>query len=172
MAYYLIKEALVPCVAEELRGADSQFVAVVGSEEWARTRDSFDMVIDMEMDTVSPLETKAEVNMDSLTGTFVRPELNVTKERCGSFAFALDERGIVLVDDTGFAEQLVERVRRTRKWRLPSLERFIYDLLEETIAGDLSLFEEMEKRLSAIEDDIRAQKLAAEAEQAPEVEDE
>lgn len=159
MAYYLIKEALVPCVAEELRGADNQFVVVVGSEEWARTRDSFDMVIDMEMDTVSPLETKAEVNMDSLTGTFVRPELNVTKERCGSFAFALDEKGIVLVDDTGFAEQLVERVRRTRKWRLPSLERFIYDLLEETIAGDLTLFEEMEKRLSAIEDDILADQI-------------
>ena len=159
MTQYLIKEALVPCSAEELRGADSQFVAVLSSEEWAATRESFDMGIDMEMDIAHPLETKAEVNMDSLTGTFKRPELHVAAGRCGSFAFALDEKGIVLVDDTGYAGQLVERIGRTRKWRLPSLERFIYDLLEETIAGDLTLFEEMEKRLSVIEDEILADRL-------------
>ena len=159
MTQYLIKEALVPCSAEELRGADSQFVAVLSSEEWAATRESFDMGIDMEMDIAHPLDTKAEVNMDSLTGTFKRPELHVAAGRCGSFAFALDEKGIVLVDDTGYAGQLVERIGRTRKWRLPSLERFIYDLLEETIAGDLTLFEEMEKRLSVIEDEILADRL-------------
>ena len=159
MTQYLIKEALVPCAEEELRGADSQFVAVLSSEEWTATRESFDMGIDMEMDIAHPLDTKAEVNMDSLTGTFKRPELQASSRQAGSFAFALDEKGIVLVDDTGYAAGLVERIGRTRKWRLPSLERFIYDLLEETIAGDLALFEEMEKRLSVIEDEILADRL-------------
>ena len=157
--YYLIKEALTPCAPEDLRGAKEQFVAVVGSDEWSRTRDSFDMGIDMEMDISRPLETKAVVNMDSLTGAFTRPALETVEGLERSFAFALDEKGIVLVDDSGYAESLVERIRSNKKWRLPSLERFIYDLLEETISGDLALFEEMEKRLSRIEDDILEERL-------------
>ena len=151
---YLIKEELTPCSAEELSGAQTQFVSVLGTEEWAERRDSFDMGIDMDMDTSRPLETKAVVNMDSLTGTFRRPALESLGSPEKSFVFALDEKGIVFVDDSGYVADLVERIRASRKWRLPSLERFIYDLLEETIKGDLALFEDMEKRLSVIEDEI------------------
>lgn len=154
--HYLIKDELVPCQADDLPGADCQFVSVLTAQEWASTREAFDMGIDMDMETSHPRETKAVVNMDSLTGSFARPELELSGAKAGSFAFALDEKGIVLVDDSGYAQALVERIGRTRKWRLPSLERFIYDLLEETIAGDLTMFEEMEKRLSVIEDAILA----------------
>ncbi len=154
--YYLIRESLTPCAPEEIRTAGVQFVAVLTTEEWKTRRDSFDMIIDMDMETVNPRETKAVVNLDSLTGTFSFPDRRQISGPRHSFSFALDERGIILVDDTGYAERTVAEIGRTKKWRLPSLERFLYDLLEVSIAGDLSLLEGTEHRLNGIEEAILA----------------
>ena len=154
MNYYLIKESLCPCQAEDIKTADYQFAAVLTWKEWEEVNDSFDMGIDMEMDRGLPRETKAIVNMDSLTGSFRRPALTYGHSKAMGFSFALDEKGIVLVDDTGYVVTLVERIRTTKKWRLPGLERFLYDLLESTIAGDLGMLEETEHRLNAVEESI------------------
>ena len=40
------------------------------------------------------------------------------------------------------------------KWKLPSLERFIYDFLEKVIARDLSILGGMERELNALEETI------------------
>lgn len=154
MNYYLIKESLCPCQAEDIKTADCQFAAVLTWKEWEEVNDSFDMGIDMEMDRGLPRETKAIVNMDSLTGSFRRPALTYGHSEAMGFSFALDEKGIVLVDDTGYVVTLMERIRTTKKWRLPGLERFLYDLLESTIAGDLGMLEETEHRLNAVEESI------------------
>jgi len=151
---YWIAESLVPCRAEELRGGEKPYVAVLTGEEWKRLRDGFDMGIDMEMDTAAPRETKAVVNMDSLTGAFSLPDRARISGPRHCFSFALDEKGVVLVDDSGFAAQLVEEISRTKRWRLPSLERFLYDLLEAVIAPDLALLEGMEHRLNLLEERI------------------
>ena len=73
--YYLIKEALTPCSAEELKSFELQYVAVVTPEQWLKEQSIFDMGIDIEL-TINEEEihsTKAEVNFDSLTGTFSIP---------------------------------------------------------------------------------------------------
>ena len=41
-----------------------------------------------------------------------------------------------------------------KKWRLPSLERFLYDLLEMMIGQDLTLLEKTENRLNQLEEEI------------------
>ena len=126
MAYYLIGESLTPCGQKHIRGAGAPYAAVLTSQEWQKQRDSFDMQIDMDMDTDTPQETKAVVNMDSLTGTFAIPDRADIGGLRHGFSFALDEKGIVLVDD----------------------------LLELTIAGDLSLLEKSEHRLNLIKEAI------------------
>ena len=152
--YYLIRDFLTPCAPDAIRKAGEQFVAVLTTEEWKARRDSFDMIIDMDMEIVNPRETKAVVNLDSLTGTFSFPDRQQISGPRHSFSFALDERGIILVDDTGYAERTVSEISRTKKWRLPSLERFLYDLLEVSIRQDLSLLEGTEHRLNKIEEAI------------------
>lgn len=152
--YYLIKEALVSCRLDDISNAKEQYVAVLSSDEWNQNCAKFNMGIDMEMDTVDPRETKAIVNMDSLTGSFCRPSLTMASAFQGSFSFALDEKGIVIVDDSGYAMKLIEQITRKKKWRIPGLERFLYDLLETAIDEDLPLLEKMEKQLNGIEDDI------------------
>ena len=159
--YYLIRESLIPCGPGEIRKGSEQYVALLSSAEWQQERERFDMLIDMEMD--APQETKAVVNMDSLTGTLSVPDReNISGPRFG-FSFALDEKGIVLVDDSGYAEKLVQEVCRSKKWRLPGLERFLYDLLEMTIGQDLTLLEKSEQKLNRIEEAI----LRGEVEQYP-----
>ena len=154
MNYYLIQETLCPCEAEDLKNSTSQFAVVATWKEWEDSKESFDMGIDMDMESGLPRETKAVVNIDSLTGSFRRPELVLGHSAAKGFSFALDEKGIVLVDDTGYVMALIDRIRATKRWRLPGMERFLYDLLECAIADDLSRLEEMEHRLNKVEETI------------------
>ena len=155
MRCYFLADSLQPCTKKELFSRpDRQYVAVLTTPEWGRDRDRFDIGIELEIDTGDIHNTKAEVNYDSLTGTFQLPDReNIgSKEYC--FAFALDEKGIVFIDDSGRAEQMIETIKRTKHWRKPSLERFLYDFLEAIIADDRVLLNSYENELNRIEAEL------------------
>ncbi len=152
--YYLIKDTLVECSLNKLHDEKYQYVAVLTPEEWESQRDSFDMGIDLPLDINEIHNTKAEVNFDSLTGTFSVPDRNDFSLDYHKFAFALDEKGIVFIDNGEKVMRIVDNIRRTKKWRIPSLERFIYDFLEQIIRNDLPLMERYELELDEIEDSI------------------
>ncbi len=155
MTCYLLEESMKECTAEELhRQSERQYVAILTTPEWQRERDLFDMGIELEPDAGSIHNTKAEVNSDSLTGTFQIPDRANLTERDDRFAFALDEKGIVFIDDSGRATQLIDAIRRTKRWQTPSLERFLYDFLEQIVDLDLPLMERYEAELDRIEDEI------------------
>ena len=155
MSYYLLKETVQPCSKAELLDSKGvQYAAILTTPEWERERESFDMGIELDLDARIIHNTKAEVNYDSLTGTFQIPDRSNLKERDYCFAFALDEKGIVFIDDSGKAEEMIDAIRRTKRWRNPSLERFLYDFLEQIVDNDLSLMEHYEVELNRIEDTI------------------
>ena len=155
MLCYHLADTIQPCTEEELREDGSlKYVAVLTTPEWACERDRFDMGIELEPDVRSIHNTKAEVNYDSLTGTFLIPDREALRERDYRFAFALDEKGIVFIDDSGKAERMIDEIRRTKRWRTPSLERFLYDFLELIVDRDLPLMEGFEEELNQIEDQV------------------
>ena len=117
MNFYLLAETIQPCTLEELQNRkDQQYVAVLTTPEWKQERDRFDMGIELEPDAGDTHNTKAEVNYDSLTGTFQIPDRNNFKERDYRFAFALDEKGIVFIDDSDTVLPIVEAIRNSRQW--------------------------------------------------------
>lgn len=152
--YYLIEETLNKCTDKEILSGKAQYVAVLTPEEWASKKDSFDMGIDIEFDGSERYTTKAEVNYDSVTGTFSLPDRKNISGDYKDFAFALDEKGIVFIDPNDNAQKIINKIINTKKWRLPSLERFIYDFLEQIIHEDLSLLESYERELDSIDKDI------------------
>ena len=154
--FYAIHGSLTPCTLAEAKTlpGDVPFVAVLTGQEWQALRGELGIEPDIEMDWDAPRETKAVVNKDALTGTFSLPDRQRISGPRHRFSFALNECGVALVDDGGYIAQKVEVLSSTKKWRLPSLERFMYDLLETIIAQDLSLLESTEKRLNAIEESI------------------
>ena len=155
MSYYLLAETIQPCSKEEILDKETmQYVAILTTSEWELERESFDMGIELELDTRNIHNTKAEVNYDSLTGTFQIPDREDLRENEFCFAFALDEKGIVFIDDSGKAEQMLQSIRRTKRWREPSLERFLHDFLEQIVIRDLSIMERYEGELNQIEDAI------------------
>lgn len=160
--YYLIRNTLEECSAEQCHDAGSPYVAVLTPEQWQEQSENFDMGIDFEMNTEDTLTTKAEVNYDSLTGTFCIPVQSSPTGAEEKFSFALDETGIVFIDETKSALELVKRIQRNKRWRKPSLERFLYDFLEMIIHNDLQIMQRYERELERIERDIMEK-----AEEAP-----
>ena len=159
MSYYILEESIRPCRSDDLNNEmEHKYVAVLTTPEWEHERDRFDMGIELEPDARNIHNTKAEVNYDSLTGTFQLPDRTNLKGNDFRFAFAMDEKGIVFIDDSGRAEQMINTIRRTRKWREPSLERFLYDFLEQIVDNDLQIMEQYESELDRIEDEIISSK--------------
>lgn len=152
--YFLIKSTLEECSLEEVHKGEYQYVVVLTPEEWKKEQGSFDIGIEMDLNTEEIHNTKAEVNYDSLTGTFCIPSRRNITENDYRYAFAIDEKGIVFIDPTGVVNRMVKKISLRKKWKVPCLERFIYDFLELIIARDLSILEGYERELDDIEGDI------------------
>ncbi|ADU20979.1 CorA family divalent cation transporter [Ruminococcus albus] len=153
MLYYI--KSTLEKAEETISGKQgAKYVAVLTSAEWMEFKDTFDMGIEMDIDLSAVHSTKAEVNYDSLTGTFSVPDRRNLSGTNTNFAFALDEKGIVFIDDSGMVEKILQSIIRTKKWALPSLERFIYDFLEQLVTGDQAMLEKYDKELDTIESDI------------------
>ncbi len=151
--FFLIKEVLEEVNKSALNSATEQYVAILTTKEWEADKETFDMGIEIEPDSSEIFSTMAEVNYDSLTGTFSIPDRNNLSSD-STFAFALDEKGIVFIDDYGESEKYIRNIQKTRHWKLPSLERFIYDFLDQIIKDDLRLMEKYERELDSMEQAI------------------
>ena len=154
--FYLIKETLEKCKNLRPKDSKAKYVAVLSTEEWLSNSSKFDMGIDLEVGTSEIHSTKAEVNYDSLTGTFSIPDRHNIAESNSKFAFALDEKGIVFIDDSGTVEEIISGVVKSKRWTNPSLERFIYDFLEQIIYHDQSVLAKYDAELDEMEDKILA----------------
>ena len=166
MKFYLIRETLeekilsAPGAPADLEpDKDRPFAAVLNKEEWTALKDRFDMGIDLEP-AMDSRTTKAEVNYDSLTGTFNIPERADPSQPGPSFAFALDEKGIVFIDETGTAGSMIESIRKTKRLKKPSLGRFLYDFLDYIVLEDLRILEKYEAELEAIEQRIESDEVS------------
>lgn len=152
--FFAIEETLKEVDRKELKKSGKQFVAVLSFEEWKEKKDSFEMGIDIEPDLSEIFLTKAEVNYDSLTGSFAIPDRKNPSGDDLKFAFVLDEKGVVFIDDNDTALNIIKGVQRTKKWKLPSLERFLYDFLDQIVKDDLRLMENYENELDSMEQSI------------------
>lgn len=153
MMLYLIKETLTPAKNDKPQKG-VPYVAILTKEEWQKSRDRFDMGIEIEPGESEIVFTKAEANYDSITGTFAIPNRSDFASQDTTFAFALDEKGVVFIDDTGTAQSIVERIQNQKKWRLPSLERFLYDFLDNLVSGDQQILSRYEWELYGMENAI------------------
>ena len=151
----LIKETLEPCGPDGLFSeAGVQYVAVLSTDEWKKDRSGFRMRIEIDPIARPIHSSKAEVSFGSLTGSFRIPDRNDLTEKDYRFAFALDEKGVVFIDDTGVATRMIGEIARSKKYTEPGLERFMYDFLEQIISRDLPIMERYETELDDIEDEI------------------
>ncbi|MBQ6660064.1 MAG: magnesium transporter CorA [Lachnospiraceae bacterium] len=156
--YYQIKNTLTECSAEDIDNRKIPYVANISLEEFEEKKDLFDMGIDLDLEAETEVEdvTAIQVNYDSLTGCFAIPDFTSIESPPHTFLFAIDERGIVILDDDGTAQSILSRIQASKRWKFPSLERFLYDFLEGIVTGDLITLEKYEKEMDSMEDRILA----------------
>ena len=152
--YYQIKNTLTECSAEDIGNRKVPYVANISLEEFESKKDLFDMGIDLDLEAESDDITEIQVNYDSLTGSFATPDCTSTESPPHTFLFAIDERGIVILDDDGTAQKVLDNIQASKRWKYPSLERFLYDFLEGILSGDLLMLERYEKEMDQMEDRI------------------
>lgn len=152
--YYKIGERIEEFEPTTFENIDFQYIAVVSSEEWVNSNRKFDMGIEWDINLDEISDTRATVNIDSLTGTFSIPSRKDIFGPKHKFAFALDEKGVVFIDDEGFASKIIEKIASTKKCINPCLERFLYDFLESIIHRDYVFLEKYDVRLDQIESEI------------------
>ena len=152
---FVIEETLKPSNENILTKNKSPYVSIISKEEWKNRRDQFDMGIEIDPGELSDIVlTKAEVNYDSITGTFSIPNRKDFSQKDTTFAFKKKKKGIVFIDDSGTALRIATQIQNTKKWRVPSLERFIYDFMDQLISGDQQLISRYEWELYAVENSI------------------
>lgn len=151
--HYSIEEKLVKRTKKECLSGTAQYVAVLTSKQWEEEKDSYSMVVDMDI-VYGANTTKVEINYDSLTGNFCIPDRQNIAGDSYTFAFVLDENGVVFIDDGSYVNRIVEEVQRSKKWRFPSLERFLYDFMEKMVSEDLKTIEEYDAKLEVLEKEI------------------
>ena len=150
--FFTIEETLKAVDRSDIKG--KQFVAVMNFEEWQKNKDSFEIGIELDPDQAEIYLTKAEVNYDSLTGTFAIPDRKNLSADDKKFAFVMDEKGVIFIDNGDTALSIIKGVQQTKKWKMPSLERFLYDFLDYIVKDDLRLMEKYDSELDSMEQSI------------------
>ncbi len=153
--YYLIEQTLKETEKTKYRSSKKKYVALFDSEQWETVKDDFPFSNEIDNERNEMLTTKANVNFDSLSGTFSIPDRSNMDHDDFSFAYAMDQNGIVFVDDSGYVKNAIETIIRTKKWSAPSLERFLYDFLDHVVIDDLRVMERYEKELDDMERKIQ-----------------
>lgn len=149
MKFYQIKDSLIETEKDVNK---TPYVAVVSKKEWESLRDEFQLEIDIE-----PIEenmTSAIVGYDVLVGSFSIPNRKDLDAEDDQFAFCVNENGVIFIDESGYVEGKIEHIRKTKKWAMPSLERFLYDFLDSITWRDLRLMEQFEDELDNMEKEL------------------
>ena len=153
--YYLIEQTLRPVSEEEYKKSRKARVTVLNRKEWEKKKKDLPFTGEIDRELEQMLTTEANVNFDSLSGTFSIPDRCNLDNDDFRFAYALNKRNVVFVDDSGYVKNALEEIIRTKKWNTPCLERFFYDFLDQIVKDDLRIMEKFEKQLDEMEAGIQ-----------------
>ena len=143
-----------PVTPKNFQNLPYQYVITMKSAEWNRKKAVFDIGMDLDPDLQDTRSTRAEVNYDSLTGGFNIPARENVPGDNHVFAFSLDEKGVIFIDDEGFCNAIIRKIANTKRLVNPCLERFLYDFLEQIICDDRKMLESYDHTLDELEDQI------------------
>ena len=158
MYQYNISAGLVPV---ESGAGDGESVLVLLTSEELAQRTSVPGLGDILCHTPSPRDArvcKAETRHGSICGSIVPPRQ--TKDgRPIAFGYLLTGRWAVLCDDTGTGRSMVQRLCREGGQTGTDPGSFFCEFLELLLAKDLHHLQELEERLTRLEDAILAGQL-------------
>ena len=79
--------------------------------------------------------------------------------KTGSLVGIRHDGGIVFIDNSGTVNKIINEIVKTKKWKMPSLERFIFDFLEQIVKKDLLIMNKFDQELDSLEFEIIEHKM-------------
>ncbi len=150
--YYIIEEKLNPI--HKIPSENEIVVAIFTEEEWEENKSLIDFNYEHFHDIEQINYTKAEVFPDFLYVTLSLIDFkNILGENIKLKFYVVDNK-VIFIDNNKIAENIIKNSFLNRKWRNPSLERFIYDFFEIIIENDIAILNDYEKRLSLLEENL------------------
>lgn len=122
-------------------------------------RPAFSLDIDVEIEDSEIMMTEAIINLDCITGSLYIPDRKNIATKRWKFRFALYEKGIIFVEDGSYVLETVLGIQKSKKWKMPCIERFLFDFLIYSIKDDLRLMEKYDYALDILENAILADKI-------------
>ena len=152
MINYVIKKTLEKTDSATISNCKEPFVASISKNEWAVSKELYGFLMDTDIDFSELNTTKVNFNGNSLTGTFSIPDREKIKTDEAFFGFAINKKGIVFIDDSGFTETILSSMAESRKHKISSIEKFIYDFLDKLTCNDIRYLEKYEFELDEMEE--------------------
>lgn len=150
--YYQILNALMISNLETCLVETSPYAIHLSREDWHEKKEAFQLDMDLDFHTKHLIGTKVEVNGELLTGSFAIPNrVQPSSLPEENFAFILSQDGVIFIGDSPVLSEKLTWISQHKRWKNPSLERFLYDLIESLIADDTDFLEGYNMALSELE---------------------
>lgn len=151
MKIFLIKDTIQPTNLQEVY--DAPYIMILDEKEWQHYSSQFKIEVDIDINFNEIFVSEAVINHESISGTFCIPDRKKL-DTDNKFMFILNENGIIFIDNENTVINYLEAIISTKRWKFASLERFLFDFLDQIIIKDTRLLESYEKSMRLMEDEI------------------
>ena len=159
MKYYQIQNTLNKVAKEELQPGNTSVIVMTKKEFSNQAKTQFPDLNTEEL-FKEHYVTKAEVSYDMLSGCFAIPDRKDPSDTDHIFYFLLNKNGLIFIDDEDFVTSILQSIHTSKKWKNPSMARFLYDFIDTMIKDDLRVLESYEMELEEMEERLNVKDTA------------
>ena len=150
---YLLGSRLEETDMQSVLEADAPAVFVVGQDESQSVLSTLSINAELDISLMDIGFCKVESQQECLYGTLMIPPLLDVLGNPYRMAFVITAKYIILIDDSGFAMRMINRIRAKRVHQGETKERFFYNFIVEFISGDAMILDRYERELMEMEDE-------------------
>lgn len=150
---------MTDCTPEQFQHLSCPGVIITTSAYAQEALSWANMVYDGEINLNDISISKIESQQECLAGTFCIPKLLDVLGSRYRIQFFINKQNVVLIDDSGFVQRLVKRIRQSKVHQGETRERFLYNLITQFLSRDLGVLGDYEKRLMALDEQVSEGKL-------------
>lgn len=132
-----------------------RYILLMDSREFSLYKTACGFAEPREVDFPSIRLSKVEAHLDYYLGTFLMPNPD-DSEADKKFVYYIKSGKIVFVDDKNTVLPILQGIVESKNWSQASPERFLFDFFDDLTGDDIDVLEDLEERISLLEDAILA----------------
>lgn len=151
---YLLGEQIVEGDLEEVLLKRLPSFFLVSSKEAGEILERTGFTYEEDITASKTTFCKVESQQDCMYGTFAIPRLLDVLGIRYQVLFFINETYVVIVSDDGFAERIIQRIRKGKIHQAETKEQFLYNFITEFMRRDMVVLEQYERLLMELEEQV------------------